>query len=95
MPRLGIFFTNLLPIAGAAAVLTLPLIGAVVVFSATNDAATVELRLVVAPTNLEKYTGSSASGGVNWNGSFLSLHHAGLRPLLEKERTGGLLIPSS
>jgi hypothetical protein len=51
MLRLGIFFTNLLPIVGVAAVLTVPLIVASIVFAATNNPASVEFHTVVAPTN--------------------------------------------
>jgi hypothetical protein len=51
MLRLGIFFTNLLPIVGVAAVLTVPPIVASIVFVATDNPTAVELNPIVAPTN--------------------------------------------
>jgi hypothetical protein len=51
MLRLGIFFTNLLPIVGVAAVLPVPLIVASIVFAATNNPASIEFHIGVAPTN--------------------------------------------
>jgi hypothetical protein len=48
MLRLGIFFTNLLPIVGVAAVLTVPPIVAGI---ATDNPTAVELNPIVTPTN--------------------------------------------